>query len=194
MYPVNHSGSSGINIWLAGVVSYEVTGIELMLAEQSVRGIKVGTGTRFASGDILILCLSSTIQIGWWRYLRLIQWLNNRYDIKLIVLCPVQMLFMKVFCGENVVWLNGNTSLAFLSDSLGYVLKEKNRDMIKNAGKDINEFWHYAFMCLREEPSAEVKAGSSKKAYYRRLSWLRRLNFNSMHSLRVFMSGIKTRI
>ena len=50
-YPVNHSECSGMNVWLAGVGSYEMAGVELMLAEQFVRGVKVSTGTRFIPGD-----------------------------------------------------------------------------------------------------------------------------------------------
>lgn len=190
-YPVNHSECSGMNVWLAGVDSYEMTGVELMLAEQFVRRVKVSTGTRFIPGDTLVLCLSSTIRIGWWRYLRLIQWLNNRYEINLIVLCPLQIFLMGIFCGENVVWLNGNAALASLSASLKFALKEKNRDTIRKNGNGINEFWRYAFMCLQEKPSDEIKMNLSKKAYHRRLSLLRRMNFNSMHALRIFMSGVK---
>ena len=54
-----------MSIWLAGVVPYEVVGVELMLIEQSVRGAMINSGTQFASGDTLILCLSDTPLNGW---------------------------------------------------------------------------------------------------------------------------------
>lgn len=188
---VNHSGCSRMNVWLAGVSSYEMTGVELILAEQFVRGVKVSIGTRFIPGDTLVLCLSSTIRIGWWRYLRLIQWLKKRYEIKLIVLCPAQIYSIRLLSGDKVIWLNGEISLASISEHLSCARKVENNGIIRNTGECINEFWKYALMCLQEKPSAEVRISLSKKAYRRRLSLLRRLNFSSIHSLRVFMSGIK---
>ena len=183
-----------MSIWLAGVVPYEVVGVELMLIEQSVRGAMINSGTQFASGDTLILCLSDTPLNGWWRYLRLIHWLRNRYEIKLVVLCPEQIFLMNLFCGERIVWLNGEASLASVSKCLCCALKSKNKGIIENSEENINDFWKSATTCLREVPSMEMNINSSKKSYVRRLSLLRKLNFDSMHSLRVFMSGMKTKV
>ena len=124
--------------------------------------------------------------------MRLIQWLKKRYEIKLIVLCPAHIYSLRLLSGDNVIWLNGELSRDSVSEFLCCALKVENKRIIRNTGERINEFWKYALMCLQEKPSAEVRISLSKKAYRRRLSLLRRLNFSSIHSLRVFMSGIKT--
>ncbi|EGI6182050.1 hypothetical protein VW37_004536 [Salmonella enterica subsp. houtenae serovar 51:z4,z23:-] len=129
-----------MNIWLAGVFSYEVTGVELVLAKQSVRCMKVNSGTQITSRDTLILCLSSTPLVGWWRYLRLIQWLEKYYEINLIVLCPARIFLMNIFCGENVIWLNGEASLISVSGFLYCALKEGNKDIIKMQEKTLVSF------------------------------------------------------
>ncbi|EAX7734110.1 hypothetical protein AIX81_21475 [Salmonella enterica] len=193
-YPVTHSEYSEVNVWLAGVFSYEVTGVELVLAKQSVRCMKVNSGTQITSRDTLILCLSSTPLIGWWRYLRLIQWLEKRYEIKLIVLCPARIFSMSIICGDNVIWLNGDESLISVSEFLYCALKEGKKDIIKNSGENISKFFWGGLMCLREHPSDEEEKCLTRKAYHRRRSLLRRLNLNSMHFLQVFMSGIKMRV
>jgi len=183
-----------MSIWLAGVGAYEVTGVELILTEQSVRGTMINSGTQFSPGDSLILCLSDTPLNGWWRYLRLIHWLRDRYEIKLVVLCPERIFLMNFLCGERVVWLNGEASLTSVAECLCCALKSKSKCIIKNSEKNVHDFWKSAFMCLREASSVEKSVNLSRRTYARRFSLLRKLNFDSIHSFRVFMSGTKTKL
>lgn len=179
---------NNINIWLAGVVPYEVTGVESVLAKYSVSGRRINSETRFTSGDVFILCLGSTPLIGWWRYLRIIKWLESRYEIKLIVLCPEIIYSMNIFCGKKVTFLNIESFSDSVLNFLWYAPEEEYKE------KWIDRFWLYAVMCLREDPSVEVKGNLAKRAYHRRCILLRKLNLSSIHLLRVFMSGIKIKI
>ncbi|HBC6071614.1 TPA: hypothetical protein KEW16_002098 [Escherichia coli] len=173
-----------MSIWLSGVVSYELTGVKLMLSEYPVKVQAVTSDTQFTQGDTLILCLGSTPLIGWWRYLRLIQWLEKAFGLNLIVLCPEKVCTMNLFCGGKVTFLNMNSFSASVPEVL--LCARKKEPEIRNTDR----FWFYAFMCLREEPSVEVNDNPKRRAYYRRHFLLRKLNFSSIHLLRVFMSGI----
>ncbi|HBJ0986193.1 TPA: hypothetical protein LAP77_003061 [Escherichia coli] len=173
-----------MSIWLTGVVSYELTGVKLMLSEYPVKVQTVTSDTQFTPGDTLILCLGSTPLIGWWRYLRLIQWFDKTFGLNLIVLCPEKVCSMNLFCGGKVAFLSMNSFSASVPEVL--LCARKKEPEIRNTDR----FWFYAFMCLREEPSVEVKGSSKRRAYYRRQFLLRKLNLSSIHLLRIFMSGI----
>lgn len=75
-------------VWVAGCSSYETTGVIHLLREGGISAGLFRPGERLRTRDTLILCFSSAPLLGWWRYLKITQWVMHRYDIRLIVLCP----------------------------------------------------------------------------------------------------------
>ena len=181
------------SVWIAGCSSYETTGVMHLLKACGISAGLFRSGVRFRNGDTLILCLSSTHLTGWWRYLRLIQWLERRHDIRFIVLCPARIFSVKMPGGKNVIWSDGEASQASVSAHLCSALNAGMINDTHDTGEDIDAFWAYSLMCLRETPSAEPGAGLIRKAYRRRLALLQRLNLRSVHFLRIFMSGMAMR-
>lgn len=75
-------------VWVAGCSGYETTGVIHLLKGCGVSVRLFSPGERLRAGDTLILCFSSAPWLGWWRYLKITQWVAYRYDIQLIVMCP----------------------------------------------------------------------------------------------------------
>ncbi|PSY59137.1 hypothetical protein C7B18_28055, partial [Escherichia coli] len=105
-------------VWVAGCSGYETTGVIHLLKGCGVSVRLFRPGERLRAGDTLILCFSSAPLLGWWRYLKITQWVAYRYDIRLIVLCPDEVCRTDVVCGRNTVTVNGECSCIHLSRSL----------------------------------------------------------------------------
>ncbi|PSY59127.1 hypothetical protein C7B18_28060, partial [Escherichia coli] len=105
-------------VWVAGCSSYETTGVIHLLRGCGISAELFRPGEQLRAGDTLILCFSSAPLLGWWRYLKITQWVAYRYDIRLIVLCPDEVCRTDVVCGRNIVTVNGERSCIHLSRSL----------------------------------------------------------------------------
>lgn len=116
------SAREKMNIWLTGLSTYEIAGVEALLADKGIKGRIFCRGDRLMKGDSLILCFSETPLLGWWRWLRLIQWLSARYGVWLIVLCPSAVYSMEIIRGKNIVPVNGEQAKKALCDRLCSVL------------------------------------------------------------------------
>lgn len=179
-----------MSIWLAGMSPYEVSGVEATLASRAIRGLRFCPGSRLMPGDMLVLCISDTPLSGWWRYLRLIQWLSERYGGGLIVLCPPFVYSTEIICGKNIVTINGSQGIEFLSEELFLALQKFWNEEVTSSRyrcDDIRRFWQEAFMCLLENHCRN----SARRACYRRVSLFRYYGVDSLHHFRVFMSGFR---
>lgn len=184
-----------MNIWLSGENSYEISGVESLLAEQSVRGVfRFYPESQIIPGDIMILCFSDVLLMGWWKHLKRAQYLVARYDIKVIVLCPASLYTIDFICDDYIILLNGETNLTLASESLIRALQIRKRGCAKgiNRNKNIREFWTLAFMCLQEQPEDKCCYYLVRQYYNRRLFLLKKLKFSSLHIFRVFVSGYGT--
>lgn len=70
--------------WVAGCSSYETTGVIHLLRGYGISAGLFRPGEQLRTRDTLILCFSSAPLLGWWRYLKITQWVMHRYDIRLI--------------------------------------------------------------------------------------------------------------
>lgn len=112
-------------VWVAGCSSYETTGIIHLLREGGISAGLFRPGERLRTRDTLILCFSSAPLLGWWRYLKITQWVMHRYDIRLIVLCPDEVYRASIVCGRNTVAVNGERRCIHLSRSLQQAVQRR---------------------------------------------------------------------
>jgi hypothetical protein len=66
-------------VWVAGCSSYETTGVIHLLRGDGISAELFRPGERLRTRDTLILCFSNAPLLGWWRYLKITQWVMYRY-------------------------------------------------------------------------------------------------------------------
>ena len=179
-------------VWVAGRCSYEITGVIHLLKGCSISAEVFRPGNQLRAGDTLILCFSSLPLLGWWRYLKITQWVMHRYDIRLIVLCPDEVHRAKIVCGRNTQAVNGERSCIHLSRSLRqavlcYLPEEIPELLLRDCR--ILSFPERASLALEIHPAREPDSLSARRAYYRRDLMVQRLGFTSLMKLKVFMAG-----
>lgn len=178
-------------VWIAGCSSYETTGVIHLLRGSGISAGLFRPGERLRTRDTLILCFSSAPLLGWWRYLKITQWVMHRYDIRLIVLCPDEVYRAGIVCGRNTVAVNGERSCIHLSRSLRQAvlcyLPEKMPELLRDCR--ILSFPERASLALEIHPARESDSLSARRAYYRRDLMVQRLGFTSLMKLKVFMAN-----
>ncbi|MDQ9212144.1 hypothetical protein KJE04_05800 [Escherichia marmotae] len=178
-------------VWVAGCSGYETTGVIHLLKGCGVSVRLFRPGERLRAGDTLILCFSSAPLLGWWRYLKITQWVAYRYDIRLIVLCPDEVCRTDVVCGRNTVTVNGERSCIHLSQSLQQAVQRCLSEEILIPYRECVglSFLERAVQALRIDPAGESDCPAARRAYYRREQMVLRLGFISLLKLKVFMAG-----
>lgn len=178
-------------VWVAGCSGYETTGVIHLLKGCGVSVRLFRPGERLRAGDTLILCFSSAPLLGWWRYLKITQWVAYRYDIRLIVLCPDEVCRTDVVCGRNTVTVNGERSCIHLSRSLQQAVQRRlPEEILASYRERIRQpFLERAVQTLRIHPAGESDCPAARRAYYRRYRIVQRLGFISLLKLKVFMAG-----
>lgn len=178
-------------VWVSGCSRYETTGVIHLLEGIGIVGRDFRVGNRLCPGDILILCFSSATLLGWWRYLKIVQWVADRYDVRLIVLCPDKVYLAGVICGRNIVAVNGKHGCFRLSRSL---LQAIQRCLPGGRGGAYREYMKSFFLegasqALLMYPISESDRLTAQRAYHRRSLIVQRLGFASLMTLKVFMAG-----
>ncbi|ERA31529.1 hypothetical protein H001_03166 [Escherichia coli UMEA 3955-1] len=178
-------------VWVAGCSSYETSGVIHLLKGCGISAGLFRPGERFRSGDTLILCFSSAPLLGWWRYLKITQWVMHRYDIRLIVLCPDEVYRAGIVCGRNTVAVNGEGSCIHLSRSLQQAVQRcLPEEILASYRERIRQpFLERAVQTLRIHPAGESDCPVARRAYYRRYRIVQLLGFISLLKLKVFMAG-----
>lgn len=177
-------------VWVAGCSGYETTGVIHLLKGCGVSVRLFRPGERLRAGDTLILCFSSAPLLGWWRYLKITQWVAYRYDIRLIVLCPDEVCRTDVVCGRNTVTVNGERSCIHLSRSLQQTVQRCLPDGMPESQWDcVKSFLERASQTLRIFPVRESEHSAIRRAYQKRDLMVQRLGFVSLMRLKVFMAG-----
>lgn len=179
-------------VWVAGCNSYETTGVIHLLRRGG--GISAGLfrpGERLLTGDTLILCFSSAPLLGWWRYLKIIQWIAYRYDIRLIVLCPDEVFRARIVCSKNTQAVNGECGCIHLSRSLQQAVQFCLPEVILAPYRKYVRlfFLERAVQALQIIPARESDCPAARRAYYRRDRIVQCLGFISLLKLKVFMAG-----
>ncbi len=173
-------------VWVAGCSSYETTGVIHLLRGCGISAGFFRPGERLQTRDTLILCFSSAPLLGWWRYLKITQWVMHRYDIRLIVLCPDEVHRAGIVCGRNTAAVNGERSCIHLSRSL----QQAPEEILAPYRECVRLFFlERAVQALRIHPAGESDRPAARKAYYRRNRMVQRLEFTSLLKLKVFMAG-----
>ncbi|EED9464787.1 hypothetical protein AA481_004872 [Salmonella enterica subsp. enterica] len=129
--------------------------------------------------------------LGWVRYLKIIQWVNRRYDMRLIVLCPDEVYQTGIVCGRNTMAVNGECGHAELSLLLlRAVLRCPPGDTLKfDKACSWLSFREMASQALLFYPASEPGHPATQKAYRQRDSIVKRLGFTSLMRLKIFMAG-----
>lgn len=178
-------------VWVAGCCSYETIGVMYLLKGCGISARLFRLGERLQSGDTLILCFSSAPLLGWWRYLKITQWVMDRYDIRLIVLCPDDVYQTGIIHGRNMQTVNGKRGGGHLSWLLQQAVQCCLLDGIPRYHLDCIKlpFLEKAVQALRILPARESDCQAARRAYYLRDQMVQRLGFASLMKLKVFMSG-----
>lgn len=178
-------------VWVAGCSSYETTGVIHLLRGYGISAGLFRPGEQLRTRDTLILCFSSALLLGWWRYLKITQWVMHRYDIRLIVLCPDEVYQAGIVCGRNTVAVNGERSCIHLSRSLQQAVQRRLPEEILAPYRECVRgfFLERAVQALRIHPAGESNCPAARRAYYRREQMVLRLGFASLMKLKVFMAG-----
>lgn len=178
-------------VWVAGCNSYETTGVIHLLRGCGISAGSFRLGERLRTRDTLILCFSSAPLLGWWRYLKITQWVMQRYDIRLIVLCSDEVHRAGIVCGRNIVAVNGECSCIHLSRSLQQAVQRRLPEEILVPYRECVRafFLERAVQVLRIHPAGESNCLVARRAYYRREQMVLRLGFASLMKLKVFMAG-----
>ncbi len=181
-------------VWVAGCSSYETTGVIHLLRGGGINVELFRPGERLQAGDTLILCFSSLPLLGWWRYLKITQWVMHRYDIRLIVLCPDEVYRAGIVCGRNTVAVNGERSCIHLSRSLQQLVQRRLPEEILAPYREYIRlfFLERAVQALQIYPAGESDCPAARRAYYRRDRMVQRLGIASLMKLKVFMAGYIT--
>lgn len=178
-------------VWISGYSSYEIVGVITLLSDSGVVVRYLQKGDRVCSGDALILCLSSEPLLGWYRYLKIVRWIAERYDAQIIVLCPEVVYQSGVIRGRNIVVVNGKSGLAqltrVLTQSVQHCFPKGNKEDYQK------DMWSVFLKRISEtlliSPSSDSDITRMRKAYSQRSSMLQHLGFNSLLKLKVFIAG-----
>ncbi|EFO1265983.1 hypothetical protein DXV24_23015 [Escherichia albertii] len=178
-------------VWIAGCSSYETTGVIHLLRSRGISAGLFRPGERPRAGDTLILCFSSAPLLGWWRYMKITQWVVHRYDIRLIVLCPAEVYQASIIYGRNTVAVNGERSCIYLSRSLQQAMQCYLSEEMPELHRECRTlfFLEEASLALQILPARESDCPAARKEYYRRERLVQRLGFTSLMKLKVFMVG-----
>lgn len=178
-------------VWVAGCSGYETTGVIHLLKGCGVSARLFRPGERLRAGDTLILCFSSAPLLGWWRYLKITQWVAYRYDIRLIVLCPDEVFRTDAVCGRNTVAVNGERSCIHLFRSLQQSVQRRLPEEILAPYRECvrGGFLERSVQTLRIHPAGESDSLAARREYYRRDRMVQRLGFTSLLKLKVFMAN-----
>lgn len=178
-------------VWVAGCSSYETTGVIHLLRRGGISAELFRPGERLRTRGTLILCFSSAPLLGWWRYLKITQWVIHRYDTRLIVLCPDEVHRAGIVRGRNTVAVNGERSCIHLSRSLQQAVQRRLPEAILAPYRECVRlfFLEIAVQTLRIHPAGESDCPAARRAYYRREQMVQRLGFTSLMRLKVFMAG-----
>lgn len=178
-------------VWVAGCSSYETTGVMHLLKSCGISAGLLRPGERIRTRDTLILCFSSAPLLGWWRYLKITQWVMHRYDIRLIVLCPDEVHRADTVCGRNTVAVNGERSCSHLSQLLQRAVQRcLPEEILLPYQRCIRlSFLEGAVQALLINPSGESDYSAARRAYYRRNRMVQSLGGVSLMKLKVFMAG-----
>lgn len=178
-------------VWIAGCSSYETTGVIHLLRSRGISAGLFRPGERPRAGDTLILCFSSAPLLGWWRYMKITQWVVHRYDIRLIVLCPAEVYQASIIYGRNTVAVNGERSCIYLSRSLQQAMQCYLQEEMPESHWNYRElsFLEIASLALLIYPAQEPDYSAARRAYQRRGRLVKYLGFTSLLKLKVFMAG-----
>lgn len=176
---------------VAGFSGYETTGVIHLLRGCGISARLFRPGERLRTGDTLILCFSSAPLMGWWRYLKITQWVMHRYDIRLIVLCPDEVYQTSIVYGRNTVVVNGALGCIHLSRSLQQAMQHYQMEESLTPYRECLGlfFLKRAVQALRILPDWKSDKPGARRAYYLRSMIIQRLGFTSLMKLRVFMAG-----
>lgn len=178
-------------VWVAGRCSYEITSVIHLLKSCGISAEVFRRGNQLRTRDTLILCFSSAPLLGWWRYLKITQWVMYRYDIRLIVLCPDEVHRAGIVCGRNTVAVNGKRSCIHLSRSLQQAVQRRLPEEIQATYQEYIGlfFLERSVQTLRIHPAGESDSLAARREYYRRDRMVQRLGFTSLLKLKVFMAN-----
>lgn len=179
-------------VWIAGGNSYETIGVMHLLKNSGIATKHFQLGHQLCAGDRLIVCVSNTSLLGWWRYLKIIHWVAHRYAIELVVLCPDEVYRIGIVCGRNIVAVNGKCSCFQLSQLLLRAVQCDLSRNILNGHKDCIcvSFLEKASQALQVCTVSEADNLTIRRAYYRRDMIVQQLGFSSLMRLKVFMAGL----
>ncbi len=178
------------SVWVTGCCGYEAAGVIHLLKRGGINARFYRTGYRLGAGDTLIICFSSAPLLGWWRYLKITQWVAYRYDIRLIVLCPDEVYRTSIICSKNTVAVNGERSCFQLFWTLLQAVQCCLPGGVNYCREHIKLFFlERASQALLIFPVLESDRLAAQRAYYRRVLMVRRLGFASLMKLKVFMAG-----
>ncbi len=179
------------DVWIAGCSKYEITGVMHLLENGGISAGLFRSGIRLRNDDTLILCFSSALLLGWWRYLKIIQWMAYRYDARLIVLCPDEVFRAGVICGRNIMAINGESACIHLSRRLQEAVQSSLSEELSTTYRECLKhfFLESAAQVLQLVPARGSYSFATRRAYRRRDLMIQRLGFASLMALKVFMAG-----
>lgn len=179
-------------VWIVGVCSYEVSGVEELLKRVAIPVRSFRPGNRLSSGDVMVLCFSQAPLMGWWKYLKLTGWLSQRYDFRLIVLCPEVVYRSGVVKGRNIVAVNGERAVSLLAEDLMHALQHNMSRRFSSYHSNMSQdFWGQSVCCLQTTPSEEITLQQLRKWYRRRSLLLQHTGFETLLCLKIFMTGYR---
>ena len=187
------------SVWITGCNRYEVSGVVALLKSKGVTARVYRPGGRFGEGDWLIICLSGVPLLGWWRYLRIMDWLVWRYEgVRFIVLCPAVVYDSGVTDAENMLSVNGSVDLMLLSESLlrcfrkgGPVVGASGTAWCAGLRRGWLGFRRMASWCLQMRPAELEEMIQLRREYRLRAQLLRETGFHTLLALEVFMAGYR---
>lgn len=175
-------------VWISGCSRYETTGVMALLNDRGVVARFFHAGSRLCAGDTLILCLSSAPLLGWCRYLKTVQWVAGRYDVRLIVLCPDVVYQSGVVSGRNMMAVNGERELFQLVQELTQTILNNYQKGDKEYNREWSVFLEKVSEIMLISPSSETNVTLARRAYRLRNLMVQHVGFSSLLKLKVFMA------
>ncbi|EBT5667979.1 hypothetical protein CL314_23545 [Salmonella enterica] len=163
---------------------YEVSGVKALLESKGYSASSLSERVP-ASGDVLIVALSSMPVLGWWKYQRMLDELVHDVACRVVLLVPDE-LRDAVSGMINAIVLSGDVALSVFIRELQVVIRSWTQ---REDGQYKTRRLLSSKMLEALELIATGSIADNKTEYCHRHLALYRLNFRSVTQFRQFIAG-----
>jgi hypothetical protein len=191
--------SAPSNVHVLGICQFEIIAIRSFLTSMNIANKSLSLdkkNNKITDSDIVVLCLSSPIALGWVKYVSMLKSVYDAVVCKIIVLVP-RHISPVLFADERVIFLCGKLPYKKLTTNLLEKIQRFNLNdrVLRQTGCGVFRYWVLEDLVtgLPAPTRALILKLNVKTILYHRLSTVKSLGFSTYHQMMIFLAGSDTR-